>query len=142
MYEQQFKDAFRRRCGACGRTGAQRLRERAAHAAPVRVPVELAGDCVPEAPSGVVRVIVTAIVCRARDGRQALARRLGLEPRIVCGAAVAACAADLEGCTAIHPPPRGRLRHSSAKRAAQRTSPGRAGHAPRIEDERPYRGEG
>jgi hypothetical protein len=105
---------LRRRCGACGRTGAQRLRERVARAAPVRVPVELAADCVPKAPSGVVFVIVTAVICRARDGRQAYARRLGLEPRIVCGAAVAVCAADLEGCTAIHTQPWGRLWHSSA----------------------------
>jgi hypothetical protein len=114
MYAQPLTYAFRRRCRACGRTGAQRLRERVARAAPVRVPVEVAGDCVPKAPSGVVFVITAGFVFRARDGRQALARRLGLEPIVVCGAAVGVCAADLKGCTAFHTPPRGRLWHSSA----------------------------
>ncbi len=115
MYAQPRTYAFPWRAWRrCGRTDAQRLRERAARAARMRVPVELAADCVPEAPGGVVRVIVAAIVCPARDGRHALARRLGLEPRIVCGAAVGVCAADLEGCTAFDTQPRGRLRHSSA----------------------------
>ena len=93
---------------ALRRTGAQRLRERVARAALVRVPVELAADCVPEAPRGVVRVRITATVhTRARDGRQALARRLGLEPRVVSRAAVAVGAADGECCTDVGHGPSG-----------------------------------
>jgi hypothetical protein len=122
-----------RNAGRCGRTGAQRLRERVARAAPVRVPVELAADCVPEAPGGVVNVRLTATVhtC-ARDGRQAYARRLGLEPRIVLRAVVAVCAADLECCKAFRTPPRG----MAQIHAAQHMWPGREGHGPCSEAER------
>jgi hypothetical protein len=83
------------------RTGAQRLRKRVVRAAIMRVPVELAADCVPEASGGVVRVVlVTAGVhARARDGRQARARGLGLEPRIVLRATLAVRAANRECCT-------------------------------------------
>ena len=89
---------------AVRRTGAQRLRERVVGADTVRVPVELAGDCVPEAPSGVVRAllhnVMHNVILLARDGRQALARVLGLEPHIAWRrAAVAVCAAKLERCT-------------------------------------------
>ena len=89
---------------AVRRTGAQRLRERVVRADHMRVPVELAGDCVPEAPSGVVRAllhnVVYNVILLARDGRQALARVLGLEPHIAWRrAAVAVCAAKLERCT-------------------------------------------
>ncbi len=109
------------------RTGAQRLRKRVVRAAPVRVPVELAADCVPEAPSGVVRVLITATVhTRARDhrrdGRQTLARLLGLEPKIASWAVVAVCAAIVECCTEFHNPPRGCLWHSAKKRSTGRVA--------------------
>jgi hypothetical protein len=108
--------AARMACSAgVRRTGAQRLRERVVHAALVRVPVEFAADYVPKAPSGVVRGLLAAGVhihiralnvrqARARDGRQALARRLGLEQRIVLRAAVAVRAAHRECCTEFHAP--------------------------------------
>ncbi len=84
----------------------------------------------PEAPSGVVRVRVTVGVrISARDGRQGLARLLGLDPRIVLRADVAVCAAILECCKAFRTPPR-------VPPYSQHMWPGRAGHAPCNEVER------
>jgi hypothetical protein len=118
------------------RTGAQRLRKRIARAAFVRVPVDFADDAVPEAPSGVVRVSVTVGVhTRARNGRQALARLLGLEPRIDWCAVVAVCAANLECCIQFHTPPRGCLRLSANTRSTARAHAARPCW-PCSEDER------
>ncbi len=113
--------------GGVRRTGAQRLRERVVLADRVRVPVELAADCVPEAPSRVVRVILTATVHihardHRRDGRQAYARLLGLERKIASWAVVAVCAAIVECCTEFHNPPRGCLWHSAKKRSTGRVA--------------------
>jgi len=110
------------------RTGAQRLCIGVRIAIRVSVEVDAAADVEPETAGRKRRNGHTATVRLAADGRQALARRLGCDRIIVCGAAVGVCAADLECCMAFHTPPRGRLWHSArgqavrAMRAAHRGS--------------------
>jgi hypothetical protein len=80
------------------RTCTQQLRIGVRDALSVCVPVDAAADCEPETAGRNGREVHSATIPLAADGRQALARRLGLDLRIASSAHLAVFRAD-ERCT-------------------------------------------